>query len=167
MNRQTAANRTDLNRIIVKNKALIFRSRRLTRLLLPALFGMAKTALKLAVSRELYSIHRFEPDSPIPNEILSSGVFFIGKTDEELSLVCRSDLQVDSPKSVSGWSYIKVVGPLDFNLQGVLSRISNVLADAGISICAISTFDTDYIFVRIADLDNAESALEKAGYIFE
>ena len=127
---------------------------------------MTKTPLKLTVSQDNYSIHRLDPASPIPENVLQSGTYFIGKTDEELSIVCGSDLPIDSPKSVSGWSYIKVMGPLDFNLQGVLSGISGILADAGISLCAISTFDTDYIFVRISDLDKAESALEKAGYEF-
>ena len=128
---------------------------------------MAKAKFKLAISKDIYSIHRLEPDSVIPAPVLQCSTYFIGKTDEELSIVCRSDIPVDSSKSVTGWSYIKVLGPLDFNLQGVLSGMSNVLADAGISICAISTFDTDYIFVRLSDLDTAESALEKAGYEFK
>ena len=128
---------------------------------------MTKTALTLSISKDIYSIHRLDPASPIPDNVLQCATFFIGKTDEELSIVCGSTVPVDSMKSVSGWSYIKVNGPLDFNLQGILSGISGILAEAGISICAISTFDTDYIFVRISDLDNAESVLEKAGYGFD
>lgn len=127
---------------------------------------MTKTPLKLTVSQDNYSIHRLDPATPIPENVLQSRTYFIGKTNEELSIVCDSELLIDSTKSVSGWSYIKVMGPLDFNLQGVLSGIAGILADAGISICAISTFDTDYIFVRNFDLDKAASALEKAGYEF-
>ncbi len=127
---------------------------------------MAKSAIKLTISEDIYSIHRLDPASSIPDEVLQCETYFIGKTDEELSVVCSSNVLVNSMKSVTGWSYLKVIGPLDFNLQGVISGISGILAEAGISICAISTFDTDYIFVRVSDLDSAETALEKAGYKF-
>jgi len=125
-----------------------------------------KKALKMTVSETEYSIHRFNFGSSIPPEVVESEIFFIGKTDEELSIVCDSSIELNSPKSVRGWSYIKVMGPLDFNIQGVLSGITAVLAKAGIGICAISTFDTDYIFVPMGDLKTAQSALEKAGYEF-
>ena len=128
---------------------------------------MAKPALKLTISADIYSIHRLDPASSIPDEVKQSETYFIGKTKEELSIVCNSNLSLESSRSVKGWSYIKVMGPLDFNLQGVISGISGILAQAGITICVISTFDTDYVFVRVSDLDRAETALEKAGYEFD
>lgn len=122
--------------------------------------------MKLNISDKEYTIHRLEPGTGIPDVVLDSDIYFVGKTDEELSIVCDSGICLDSPKSVEGWSYMKIDGPLDFNLQGILSDISEVLAKNCISICAISTFDTDYIFVRSHDLRSAKTALEKAGYTF-
>jgi len=90
---------------------------------------------------------------------------FVGKTDEELSLVCKT---ADVPENVTeredGWRGFRIVGTLDFSLVGVLSKISAVLAGAGIGIFAVSTFNTDYIFVKEDDLAPALDALSKAGY---
>jgi len=65
------------------------------------------------------------------------------------------------------WKCIKVKGSLDLNLTGILAGISDILAQAKISIFAISTFDTDYILVRSQDLSSARTKLRKAGYKFE
>jgi len=69
--------------------------------------------------------------------------------------------------SETGWSCIKVLGPLDFSLTGILADISAVLAKASVSIFAISTFDTDYVLVKSEKLPVARNALQKAGYTFE
>ncbi len=96
---------------------------------------------------------------------LSAEFFFLGKTDRELSLVCRTE---EVPAGVTaradGWRGFRVRGVLDFSLVGVLSRLSGVLAENGIGIFAVSTYDTDYILVREEDLDRAVRALAGAGY---
>ena len=89
------------------------------------------------------------------------------KTENELSLVCSEVIEVQSLQSSKGWKCIKVAGPLDFNLTGILTGISDILAKANISIFAISTFDTDYLLVRTQDLSSARTKLRQAGYKFK
>lgn len=90
---------------------------------------------------------------------------FIGKTDEERSLVC---LTADKPGNVvaceDGWKAFRINGTLDFALTGILSRISELLADSGIGIFAISTYNTDYILVKRSNYEKALAILSDAGY---
>ncbi len=90
---------------------------------------------------------------------------FIGKTDEEISLVCSSYLV---PKNVieqdNGWKAFRIQGVLDFSLIGILSKISTLLADNQIGIFAISTYNTDYILVKQGDFEKAISILQENGY---
>ena len=126
-----------------------------------------KNNLKLAVLDGEYTVHRFSPESAIPLDALKGGFMSITRTDDELSILCDSKIPVDSVKSEDGWACIKVLGPLDFGLTGILARVSGVLAKAEISIFAISTYDTDYILVKNNTLSASQKYLEKAGYIFE
>ena len=91
---------------------------------------------------------------------------FIGKTDEEISVVCPT---VDVPEVTSekddGWRALRIVGKLDFSLKGILSGISEVLAENDIGIFAVSTFNTDYILVKAYDLEDAINALKDGGYV--
>lgn len=91
---------------------------------------------------------------------------FVGKTDEELSVVCISD---DTPKNAvdcsGGWRGLRIKGVLDFSLIGILSKISAVLADNNIGIFAVSTFNTDYIFVKEKNFNKALDALTANGYV--
>ena len=94
-----------------------------------------------------------------------SGLYFIGSTDAELSLVCETDrAPADTLAREDGWRAFRVVGTLDFSLTGILSRIATVLADEKIGIFAVSTYDTDYILVKRENLDRAAEALKRAGY---
>lgn len=90
---------------------------------------------------------------------------FVGKTDEEISLVC---LTYSVPENVTeksdGWKGFRVCGVLDFSLVGILSGISGVLADAGIGIFSVSTYNTDYIFVKQENFKKSLDLLAKAGY---
>ena len=114
-----------------------------------------------------FSIHRLFPKNEIPIQIYQGQFFSITKTDEEISVVCSSSVHLDSESSETDWSCIKVLGPLDFSLTGILADISAVLAKAEISIFAISTFDTDYILVKSEKLPESKKALQNAGYIFK
>jgi hypothetical protein len=100
----------------------------------------------------------------VPESVLQSEVYFIGKTKEELSIVCLSDITLDSIEDEPGWRALEVLGPLAFTLTGIMSNISGVLAKAHISIFAISTFDTDYILVKQKTVDEAIQALRDDGY---
>ncbi|MBT3448748.1 MAG: ACT domain-containing protein [Bacteroidetes Order II. Incertae sedis bacterium] len=122
------------------------------------------TELKLKVLEETFSVHRLNPLMAIPNAVTDSDVYFIGQTRDELSIVCFSDIEVPYARTESDWSCFMVVGPLDFNLTGIISRISTILAEEKISIFAISTFDTDYILVKHSDISRAQKILSDAGY---
>lgn len=96
-----------------------------------------------------------------------AGLFFIGSTDAELSLVCETDkTPADTLAREDGWRAFRIVGQLDFSLTGILSKIAAVLADEKIGIFAVSTYDTDYILVKAERLDRAVEALRGAGYGF-
>ena len=90
---------------------------------------------------------------------------FIGRTDEELSLVCRTE---DTPPGAAersdGWRAFRIRGILDFSLVGILSKISGILAENGIGIFAVSTFNTDYILVKAETFGRAMAVLAEAGY---
>ena len=92
---------------------------------------------------------------------------FLSVTDDEISLVCPIEAVPAEPVArEDGWRGFRVKGTLDFSLVGVLARISTLLANEGISIFAVSTFDTDYIFTKEEWFDRAVSALTGAGYLF-
>ena len=113
-----------------------------------------------------YSIHRFDAKNKLPTEALTGNLLSITRTEDELSIVCDTNIDIESEKSESGWACMKVLGPLDFGLTGILAKIASVLAEAEISIFAISTYDTDYILVKKDKLNLAKERLSYAGYIF-
>lgn len=90
---------------------------------------------------------------------------FTGRTDKERSLVCRTqDVPANTTDRDDGWRGFRIVGVLDFSLIGILSAIAGVLAEAGVGIFAISTYDTDYVLTKEENFDRALRALEAAGY---
>ena len=96
---------------------------------------------------------------------LCSEFSFIGKTDEEISLVCKTeDTPVDTIERDDGWRGFRIEGVLDFSLIGILSKLSAVLAESKIGIFAVSTYNTDYIFVKSENFGRALKVLLDAGY---
>ena len=97
---------------------------------------------------------------------LSKEFVFVGKTDEENSLVCpTSEVPVNVTDRDDGWKAFRIQGVLDFSLIGILSAISGILAEHKIGIFAISTFNTDYILTKAENFQRAAKALARAGYI--
>ena len=96
---------------------------------------------------------------------MDSEFFFIGKTDEEISLVCRTE---DTPQETverdDGWRGFRISGVLDFSLIVILSKLSGILAEKKIGIFAVSTYNTDYILVKEENYEKALLALEEEGY---
>jgi len=94
-----------------------------------------------------------------------SDFYFIGKTDEELSLVCKTE---DTPSNTierdDGWRGFRIQGVLDFSLIGILSKISGILAENEIGIFAVSTYNTDYILVKENNFERALGVLSAEGY---
>ena len=122
--------------------------------------------MKLELLDEPFAIHRFSPSAKIPDEVFGEAFFNIVKTEEELSIVCRNALTLNSEHCNQGWSCIKVAGPLDLNGTGILEKLSKVLAEAQISIFAISTYDTDYILIPSKKTNAAVVALNDADFRF-
>ena len=99
---------------------------------------------------------------------LCSPFYFLGRTDEELSLVCETDrAPEDTTAREDGWRAFRIQGVLDFSLVGILSKISGILAENGIGIFAVSTFNTDYILVKAEAFARALAVLAEAGYTIE
>jgi hypothetical protein len=97
--------------------------------------------------------------------VYGGNFFSIKSTSKKLSVACQeSSIPADIPagtRAEKGWSCLKVEGPLDFGLTGILAGISRTLAENGVSLFAISTYDTDYILVRETDLEHAAGTLKK------
>ncbi|MBQ9010022.1 MAG: ACT domain-containing protein [Clostridia bacterium] len=93
--------------------------------------------------------------------------YFLGKTEEEISLVCpTAKVPVSGvEKREDGWRALKIEGELDFSLVGILAGLAGILADHGISIFAVSTFNTDYVLVKETCLRKATEVLTQSGYI--
>ena len=99
---------------------------------------------------------------------LNQPFVFTGSTDEEKSLVCPiSFVPRNTTARENGWRAFRIEGVLDFSLIGILSKISSVLADNGIGIFAISTFNTDYILTKTENFESSIQALKSAGYCIQ
>ncbi len=96
---------------------------------------------------------------------LNTDFYFIGKTDEELSLVCKTD---DTPQNTTeredGWRGFRIQGILDFSLIRILSELTGILAEHKIGIFAVSTYNTDYILVKEENFERSLEVLITEGY---
>ena len=96
---------------------------------------------------------------------MSADLYFIGKTDEELSLVCKTeDVPLKTIERDDGWRGFRIQGILDFSLIGILSKLSGILAEHKIGIFAVSTYNTDYILVKEENFERALTVLAAEGY---
>jgi uncharacterized protein len=130
--------------------------------------------VQLQVVEGVFAVIRLGPLDRVPEwALVTSALSAITRTNDELSLVCEQTehnqnelAQLDSDRIQRDWRAIRVTGTLDFALTGILARLSTTLADAKISIFALSTFDTDYLLVRDGDLSTACDTLSDAGHSF-
>lgn len=121
-------------------------------------------ALTLSILPDVYAVCRLDPNASIPSWVTKRDFFSITRTRDELSIVCP---QRDVPAGIQcerDWRCLKVDGTLDFALTSVLVSLAAPLAEAGISIFAISTFDTDYVLVKQENLERTISVLSQAGH---
>jgi len=143
--------------------------------------------VELLLRPELLSVCRLGPDVPWPAppddgslfSTTSSGpsaasadaafsgssIASAGIPGTERSLVCRHDLAPETSKIEPGWRALTVVGPMDFDLVGVMADLTVPLARSGISVFVLSTFDTDHILIRDEDVDRAVDTLATAGHL--
>jgi hypothetical protein len=122
--------------------------------------------LSLSILPESFAIARLSPEAPVPPWAGSGALQSVTRTPEELSIVCRENAMPAGVTGRRGWRAIRVAGPLEFSLTGILASLATPLAEARISIFAISTHDTDYILVPDPKLGPAVDALTAAGHRF-
>lgn len=126
--------------------------------------------ISLRVLSGRLAICRLSPESPIPEPPAGGGLWSVTRTADELSVVLpESALRPawedrEDFKAETGWRALRVEGTLDFALTGILAALATPLAAAGVSLFAVSTYDTDYVLVRERDLDKAKAALTAAGH---
>lgn len=122
--------------------------------------------MKLKILGNKLKVIKLKPNETVPEIVYKQEFYSITKTDEELSIVVNEDVNILSNVVEYNWKAIKIVGTLDFSLIGILSKISNILAQAEISIYALSTYNTDYILVKADKLEKAIKVLEQNEYKF-
>ncbi len=122
--------------------------------------------LKFTILEGNFTVHRLGAGASIPKSVFASPFYAIAKSENELSIVAAEEIAIESDQREPGWSALRVNGTLDFSLTGILAGLANTLAEAGVSIFAISTFDTDIILVKSERLKDAKAALSAAGHKF-
>ena len=128
---------------------------------------MDHSGLRLTVLDDTFAVCRLPADAVVPDWAWTGEVACVTRTRDELSIVCRGDLVPAGVLREGGWRCLRVRGPLPFTLTGVFSRIAQPLADAGISLFAVMTYDTDYVMVKDEVLGDAVDALMAAGHTVE
>lgn len=114
-----------------------------------------------------FAIVKLPAGAEIPAWALQGSFYSVTRTVEELSLVCPAENVPGSEQAETGWACFKLDGPFPFSQTGVLSSFVSPLAQRGISIFALATFDTDYVLVKQELLEGALAALKEAGHQFQ
>jgi hypothetical protein len=120
--------------------------------------------LNLTIVDGTFAVCRLEADAPMPPWATAGSFSSITRTADELSVVCRQDAVPEEVVGERGWRCLRVAGTMPFSVVGVLASLVAPLAEAGISVFAVSTFDTDYLLVKAADFEKAVTALTQAGH---
>ena len=123
------------------------------------------TSLRFTVLPGSYAVARLAADAEIPAASLAGPFFSVTRTPAELSFVCTEEAAPAGARVETGWALLGLVGPFPFSMVGVLASVLQPLAAAGVSIFALSTFDTDYVLVKREKLDDALAALAAAGHV--
>ena len=120
--------------------------------------------LRLECIRGDYAVWRLPADAPLPPEPESGELFSVSRTAEEVSVICGADGAPDHARVEGPFAALRVEGTLDFGLTGILASLTAPLAEAGVSVFAISTYDTDYLLIARERLGEAIAALTAAGH---
>jgi hypothetical protein len=120
--------------------------------------------LSLCILPDRLAVCRLPPDAPLPEPPSRASFWSATCTEDELSIVLPEEAMPTDWQAERGWRCLKVLGPLDFSLTGILASLAASLAEAGVPIFAISTYDTDYILVKEENLERAKQALLTSGH---
>ena len=122
--------------------------------------------MTLELLGETFSVCKVSDLDSACRALTQSPFSFLARTDEEISLVCPTNaVPTCTCAREDGWRAFRVPGPLDFSLIGILEELAHCLAQAGVSLFAVSTYNTDYVLVRETDLERAVSAFRQSGYL--
>jgi hypothetical protein len=123
-------------------------------------------AMDLRVLSERLAVCRLPLDAPWPVPAPGATFYSVTRTASEVSVVCAEDAApADDVVSIEpDWRAWEVAGPLDFSMVGVMAALTAPLADVGVSVFVVSTYDTDYVLVHAAALERAIEALRDAGH---
>jgi len=124
----------------------------------------AKRSFELSLLAETFIICHLAPDAAMPEWATQGQFFSITRTSEELSVIVETSLVPAGLRTKITWRAMKVHGPFDLSEVGVLASLVAPLADAGVSVFAVSTFDTDYLLVQCSQLREAITRLRNAAH---
>ena len=128
---------------------------------------MAISHLTLIVLPDTFAACRLASDAPIPAWATAGAFFSITRTAEEVSVVCPQEAVPEGVNCERGWRCLRVAGTIPFSVVGVIASLTTPLAEAGISVFAISTFDTDYLIVKGEVLERAVEVLRQRGHTIQ
>ncbi len=125
---------------------------------------MPDAKLKLSLLSGAFAVCRLKRDRAVPDWATAGDFFSVTRTRDELSIVCPESVVPEDVTCEKGWRCLKVRGTLDFALVGILASMVVPLAEAGISVFVVSTYDTDYLLLKERDLEKAARSLAEAGH---
>ena len=125
---------------------------------------MSDLYMDLLILEGEYQLIKLPVNQSIPAAVLAQVFFSVTRTPDELSIIVSETVTIESKYNETGWSIIKFVNNMELSLVGVTARITAVLADSNVNICALATYSTDYILVKREKLGVAVQALKNAGY---
>jgi uncharacterized protein len=120
--------------------------------------------VELTLLRQELAVCRLDPDSELPEWARKGPLFSLTRTPDEWSVVCSQEDVPEGIRCEGGWRALRLHGPIDFSAVGILASLAAPLARSGISLFALSTFDTDYLLVKQADVKKASLALREEGH---
>jgi len=120
--------------------------------------------LKFRVHAGRWAVSRLAADAAVPEWADGPGFASVTRAPGELSIVCAEERVPEGVKSEKGWACVELAGPFAFTLTGVLAGFLAPLAEAGVPIFALSTFDTDWVLLPATKLEEALEALRRAGH---
>ena len=123
-----------------------------------------RTVLTMTLLEERFAVCRLDAAAEVPGWATAASLFSVTRTADEVSIVCPEGFVPAGVRCEKGWRAFELEGPFEFSEVGILSAVVAPLAQAGIGIFAVSTFDTDYVLVKEEGLDVAAGALRQWGH---
>ena len=122
--------------------------------------------LRLKVLSNEYIIHQFPEKTEIPDQVYDSEFLSISYAFDETTIICQSNIEMQSRVKDGGWTCIQLVGEFDLEIKGVWARITSIVAEAGSAVIAITTYNTDYFLVKTKYLKSVKEEFEKKHFKF-